>query len=462
MFKSLSERLNHSLQKIKGQGRLTDDNIKSALRDVRMALLEADVALPVVKNFIEDLRQQVVGEKVKKSLTPGQTFISIVKKSLEELLGGQAEPLDLKSQPPVVILMAGLQGAGKTTTTGKLANYLKTQQKKRVAVVSTDIYRPAAIDQLETVASEVGAEFVPSNTQQKPSEIAKNAIQQAKESLADVLIIDTAGRLHVDATMMDEITTLQKVANPTETLFVVDSMAGQDAANTAKVFNEALTLTGVILTKVDGDARGGAALSIRQVTGKPIKMIGTGEKSDALEPFYPDRIASRILGMGDLLSLIESAEQTSDEEKAAKLERKLKKGKSFTLDDFKQQLEQMQKMGGAKSLLEKMPGSNKVPNDIQEKAGEAFFKKTEAMINSMTPKERRKPEIIKSSRKRRIVAGSGTTVQDLNKLLKQFAQMQKMMKTMRQKGGMRKMMGAMKDPAMLQQMMGGKGGGRPF
>ncbi len=470
MFKSLSDRLGSSLDKIKGQGRLSEDNIKSALRDVRMALLEADVALPVVKKFINDIQQEALGEKVKTSLTPGQTFISIVKKALESTLGEKNESLNLSAKPPVVILMAGLQGSGKTTSTAKLAKFLKDRENKKVMVVSTDIYRPAAIKQLETLANALEVEYHPSTNQQKPLDIANEAIIAAKQKVCDVLIIDTAGRLHIDDEMMDEVKTLHQHTAPTETLFVVDSMTGQDAANTAKAFNDALELTGVILTKADGDARGGAALSIREITGKPIKFIGVGEKAEALEAFHPERIASRILGMGDVLSLIEEVEQKVDKTKADKLVKKIKKGKSFTLDDFKEQLQQMKKMGGVGSMLEKLPGAGNMAQNLQDKVNDKMFIQMEAIINSMTPFERRKPEFVKSSRKQRIARGSGTQVQDVNRLLKQFTQMQKMMKKMSGKGGLGKMMGAMRGMKQMKQMqgmmppggMGKKGGKFPF
>ncbi|MFZ9034864.1 MAG: signal recognition particle protein [Francisellaceae bacterium] len=463
MFKSLSDRLSTSFDKIKGQGRLSEDNIKSALRDVRMALLEADVALPVVKNFIERIRDEALGEKIRTSLTPGQTFIALVKDELEYTLGEKNESLNLKAQPPVVILMAGLQGSGKTTSTAKLAKFLKEKEKKKVMVVSCDVYRPAAIKQLETLAHSLEIDICPSTAEQNPLDIAKSALDLAKQRVMDVLIIDTAGRLHIDEQMMDEVKALHRLSKPTETLFVVDSMTGQDAANTAKAFNEALELTGVILTKADGDARGGAALSIREITGKPIKFIGTGEKSDALEPFYPDRIASRILGMGDVLSLIEEVEQKVDKTKAEALMKKVKKGKGFTLDDFKEQLTQMKKMGGVGSMLDKLPGTGKMAANIQDKINDKLFIQMEAIINSMTPFERRKPELIKSSRKLRIAKGSGTQVQDINKLLKQFLQMQKMMKKFKG-GGIGKMMGAMRGMSQMKGMMppGGKGGKFPF
>ena len=445
MFKNLSDRLTSTLDKVKGSGRLTEENIYDALRDVRMALLEADVALPVVKEFIAEIKKEALGKEILTSLTPGQAFIGLVKKHLEVLMGEKNEVLDLKAKAPVVILMAGLQGSGKTTTTGKLAKFLIESQKKKVMAVSTDIYRPAAIDQLNTLCQENGIDFFPSNTNQKPVNIAKDALSEAKKSLCDVLIVDTAGRLHIDEDMMDEISKLHKAINPTETLFVVDSMTGQDAANTAKAFGDTLPLTGVVLTKADGDSRGGAALSVRKITGKPIKFLGVGEKSDALEAFHPDRMASRILGMGDVLSLIEEAEQRIDKKKTDRLVSKIKKGKAFDLEDFMGQLQQMKKMGGVGSIVDKLPGVNSgMAEGIKDKVNNKMFLKMEAVIQSMTKQERGKPEIIKSTRKRRIAAGSGTQIQDVNRLLKQFQQMQKMMKKMKGKGGMGKMMGMMK------------------
>ena len=443
MFDGLSERLGKTVRNLRGVGRLSEDNIKDTLREVRMALLEADVALPVVKDFIEQVRVRAVGEEVLKSLSPGQVFIKIVNDEMTQLMGEANTGLALNVTPPAVILMAGLQGAGKTTTVGKLARWLKENQKKSVMVVSADVYRPAAIEQLKTVAAEVGAEFFPSDTSQKPARIAKAAIHEAKIQHKDVLIVDTAGRLHIDGDMMDEIKELHKVLDPAETLFVVDSMTGQDAANTAKAFNDALPLSGVILTKTDGDARGGAALSIRHITGKPIKFLGVGEKSTALEPFHPERVASRILGMGDVVSLVEQVQQNVDLEQAEKLARKVKKGKGFDLEDFREQFQQLKKMGGISSLLDKLPGMPGLPAQLPGQVDEKQMSRMEAIINSMTARERRKPDIIKGSRKRRIAAGSGTQVQDVNRLLKQFTQMQKMMKKMG-KGGMGKMLRGMK------------------
>ena len=443
MFENLSERLGKTLKNISGKGRLTEDNIKDTLREVRMALLEADVALPVVRDFIAQVKERAVGTEVSKSLNPGQVFIKIVQSELESVMGQVNESLNLAAQPPAVVLMAGLQGAGKTTSVGKLAALLKQRENKKVLVVSADVYRPAAIKQLETLATEVGVEFFPSSADQNPIDIANAAIDFARKHFFDVLLVDTAGRLHVDGEMMGEIQALHNAIKPIETLFVVDAMTGQDAANTAKAFNEALPLTGVILTKADGDARGGAALSVRHITGKPIKFIGMGEKLDALEAFHPERIASRILGMGDVLSLIEEVERKVDKDKAQKLAKKVQKGKGFDLQDFKEQLEQMRNMGGMTSMMDKMPGMGNMSAQIKEKANDKSFVQMESIINSMTPGERTRPDVIKGGRKRRIAAGSGTQIQDVNRLLKQFTQMQKMMKKM-SGGGMKKMMRSMK------------------
>lgn len=453
MFKGLSERLTQTFRDITGRGKLTEANIKDTLREVRMALLEADVALPVVKKFLVDIEEKALGQAVLNSLTPGQALVKIVNDEMTLLMGETCESLNLRTNPPAVILMAGLQGSGKTTTTAKLAKHLKEQEQKSVMVASADIYRPAAIDQLETLAGQVEVEFFPSQTDQDPVAIAKNAIATAAKQAIDVVIIDTAGRLHVDDNMMTEIKAVHQAITPIETLFVVDSMTGQDAANTAKAFNDALPLTGVILTKTDGDARGGAALSIRQITGKPIKFLGEGEKIDALAPFHPDRVASRILGMGDVLSLIEQAERKIDKDEAERVGKKLTSGK-FDLEDFRNQLQQMKKMGGISSLMGMLPGVSSLPKEQLNQVNDKEVVKLEAIIDSMTRKERKFPQIIKGSRKRRIAAGSGTQVQDVNKLLKQFTQMQKMMKKMAKKGGMRKMMQSM------QQMMG-PGGGFP-
>jgi len=443
MFDSLSDRLSRTLKNLRGQGRLTEDNIKDTLREVRMALLEADVALPVVREFVEHVRERAVGEDVMHSLTPGQALIKIVRDELVSIMGEANEELNLSVRPPAVVLMAGLQGSGKTTSVAKLARWLKERKKKSVLVASADIYRPAAIDQLQTLAKEVGVEFFPSTTSQDPVDIANGALDKARKLACDVVIIDTAGRLHIDADMMAEIKRLHAAIDPVETLFVVDSMTGQDAANTARAFNEALPLTGVILTKTDGDARGGAALSIRHITGKPIKFLGVGEKTTALEPFHPDRLASRILGMGDVLSLIEEAEHKVDRVEAEKLAQKVAKGKGFDLEDFRTQLQQMQNMGGIASLMDKLPGMGNMSAAMKGQVDDKQFRRLEAIINSMTMQERRFPQIIKGSRKRRIAAGSGLQVQDVNRLLKQFTQMQQMMKKF-SKGGMGKMLRGLK------------------
>jgi signal recognition particle subunit SRP54 len=428
MFDNLTDRLSITLKKLKGQGRLTEDNIKEALREVRMALLEADVSLAVVTDFIERVREGALGQEVQASLSPGQAMIKLVQAELVKVMGEANEGLNLNAVPPAVILMAGLQGAGKTTTVAKLGRWLQENQKKKVGVVSADVYRPAAIKQLEMLANEVDLIFFDSDLSQQPIDIAKNAIEAAKKKFLDVIIIDTAGRLHIDDEMMDEIKALHAAINPIETLFVVDSMTGQDAAITAKAFNDALPLTGVILTKADGDARGGAALSIRHVTGKPIKFIGVGEKTNALEPFHPDRIASRILGMGDMLSLIEEIEQKVDKEKAEKFARKMQKGKGFDLEDFREQLQQMQSMGGVSSLLDKLPGMSSVPQEMKDKVNDKELARQIAVIGSMTMQERRYPDLIKGNRKKRIATGCGQQLQDVNRILKQFLMMQKMMK----------------------------------
>ena len=443
MFDSLTERLTSTIRQIRGQARLTEENIKDTLREVRKALLEADVALPVVRDFVEQVKARALGEDVKKSLTPGQAFVKIVQSELEQLMGESNASLALNVRPPAVVLMAGLQGSGKTTSVAKLSRWLKESQKKSVMVVSADIYRPAAIEQLKTLSAEVGVDFFPSLTSQDPVAIAQAALDAARKQSKDVLIIDTAGRLHIDDEMMEEIKRLHQAIDPVETLFVVDSMTGQDAANTAKAFNDALPLTGVILTKTDGDARGGAALSIRHITGKPIKFLGVGEKTTALEPFHPDRMASRILGMGDVLSLIEEVEKKVDRQEAERLANKISKGKNFDLEDFRAQLQQMKNMGGIASLLDKMPGMGGMNPALKNQVDDKKMVHLEAIINSMTPHERRFPKVINGSRKRRIAAGSGTQVQDVNRLLKQFTQMQKMMKKM-SKGGIGKMMRSMK------------------
>jgi len=450
MFENLTDRLSQTLRTITGKARLTEDNIQESLREVRRALLEADVALPVVQDFIDKVKFRAVGTEVSKSLSPGQAFIKVVQAELQALMGEANEALDLKTTPPAVMLMAGLQGAGKTTTVAKLALWLKNTQKKSVMVASADIYRPAAIKQLETLAGEVGAIFFPSDVSQKPEQIVRDAIAEAKKQFVDVLFIDTAGRLAIDEEMMSEIKALHAVAQPVETLFVVDSMTGQDAANTAKAFDDALPLTGVILTKTDGDARGGAALSVRHITGKPIKFLGIGEKIDGLEAFHPDRVASRILGMGDVLSFIEDVEKKVDKKKAEKLAQKIKRGQRFDLEDFKEQLQQMQNMGGMSNMLDKLPGLTEAQKASAGMVDDKSFSRMEAIINSMTTKERRRPELLNGSRKRRITVGSGTSIQDLNRLLKQHKQMQRMMKKM--KGG---------KLANMMRGMGGMGGANP-
>ena len=445
MFDTLTDRLSQSLRNITGTGQLTEDNIKDTLREVRMALLEADVALPVARDFIEKVKTEALGQEVLKQLSPGQAFVKIVHDQLTEMMGAANETLDLNSKPPVIILLAGLQGAGKTTTAGKLARFLKERQKKKVMMVSADIYRPAAIEQLRSVSADVGALFVHSEASESPIAIAQRAIEQAKIQFADVLIVDTAGRLHIDDSMMDEIKQLHAAIKPSETLFVVDAMTGQDAANTAKAFNDALPLTGVILTKTDGDARGGAALSVRAITGKPIKFLGMGEKSDALEPFHPERIAQRILGMGDVLSLVEEVERSIDKEKAEKMAKKLQKGGAFNLEDMLTQFEQMRNMGGMASFLDKLPGmgGSGMQQAVQDANPESAMKGMEAIIQSMTVKERRNPDLINNSRKRRIAAGCGKDIQEVNRLLKQHSQMAKMMKKLSNPAGIGKMIKAM-------------------
>lgn len=439
MFENLSEKLSKTLRNLTGKGKLTSENIQETLQEVRRSLLDADVALPVVDDFIQSLTAKALGQEVDPKLSPGQFFVKLVNDELVRLMGEANQTLNLQANPPVVILVAGLQGSGKTTSCGKLAAFLRNQ-KKSVMLVSCDIYRPAAIQQLETVANQVDATFFPSDTNQQPVTIVKNAIDAAKRSHKDVLIIDTAGRLHIDQAMMSEVQQIHAAANPTETLFVVDSMTGQDAANTAKAFNDALPLTGVILTKIDGDARGGAALSIRQITGKPIKFLGVGEKLQALEPFYPDRIASRILGMGDVLSLIEEIERKVDKEKADQLAKKLAKGKGFDLNDLREQLQQMVNMGGMAAMLDKLPGAPALMKNMKTAGHDKQFNKMIYIIDSMTKKERLRPAIIVGSRKRRIAEGSGTEIQDVNRVLKQYEQMQKMMKKVTNKAGMMKMM----------------------
>jgi signal recognition particle subunit SRP54 len=443
MFDNLSQRLARVMKTLRGEARLTESNIQEALREVRVALLEADVALPVVKTFIERVRARALGEEVVGSLTPGQAAVGAVYRELVQLMGEKNDSLDLATQPPAVVLLAGLQGSGKTTTAGKLAQWLKTELRKKVMLASCDVYRPAAIDQLATLAAQVGAEFVPSAAGEKPVDIAARALIQARTHYADVLIVDSAGRLGIDETMMREITELHAQLKPVETLFVVDAMQGQDAVNTAKAFADALPLTGVVLTKLDGDARGGAALSVREVTGRPIKFAGVGEKLGALEPFHPERMASRILGMGDVLSLIEDVHKTVDREQAEKLAAKVKAGKDFDLEDFKQQVAQMKKMGGLSALAEKLPGNLAQLAQGAPGMDDKAIRRMEGIINSMTPQERARPDVIKASRKRRIAAGAGVSVQEVNRLLNQFEQAQKMMKMMA-KGGIAKMMRSMK------------------
>ena len=441
MFDNLSQRLSRVVKQLRGEARLTDANIQDALREVRLALLEADVALPVVKEFVAHVREKAVGEDVAGSLTPGQAFVGVVHRELCALMGGAAAPLDFAVQPPAVLLLAGLQGAGKTTTAAKLAHLLRAQ-KKKVLLVSADVYRPAAIEQLATLAAQVGADVFPSTVADQPVAIAEAALDWAKRHYHDVLIVDTAGRLAIDEAMMREIALLHGAVKPVETLFVVDAMQGQDAVNTARAFREALPLTGVILTKLDGDARGGAALSVRHVTGAPIKFAGVSEKIDGLEVFHPERMASRILGMGDVLSLIEDAQKNIDADEAHRFARKVKSGKGFDLDDYKAQIAQMRKMGGLSAMLDKLPAE--LARAAQGTAvSERKIARIEGIINSMTPAERTKPEILKASRKRRIAAGAGASVQEVNQLLKEFEQAQKMMK-MVAKGGMQKMLRGMK------------------
>ncbi len=443
MFDNLTGRLGDAARSLSGKGRLTDNNIKDTMREVRLALLEADVALPVVKGFTERVRERAVGEEVGKSLTPGQALVKIIHNELVGILGDEHQPLDLRHQPPVVIMLAGLQGAGKTTTAAKLAKSLIEKDKKRVMLVSVDVHRPAAILQLKTLAGEVGALHCESDASEKPVRIVDRALDEAKKSHADVLIVDTAGRLHIDGDMMAEVEAVHEAAGPVETLFVVDSMAGQDAVNAATAFNESLPLTGVILTKADGDAKGGVALSVREVTGKPIRFMGVGEKTDALEAFHPERMASRILGMGDVLTLVEEIEGKVEKDKAEKLARKIKKGKGFDLSDLKDQLEQMMNMGGIGAMLEKLPLPGNVnPAALKDDANERQMRRQIAIINSMTPDERRFPKKINGSRKKRIANGAGLQIQDVNRLLKQHMQMERMMKKV-SKGGMKKMLRGM-------------------
>jgi len=444
VFDHLTERLSRAIKTLRGEARLTETNIQEALREVRVALLEADVALPVVKKFIDGVRAKSLGEDVVGSLTPGQAAVGVVYRELVALMGEKNDALDLATRPPAVVLLAGLQGSGKTTTAAKLARWLHTELRKKVLLASCDVYRPAAIEQLKTLAAQVNAEFFPSTAAEKPVDIAARALDHARTHYADVLIVDSAGRLAIDAAMMREIGELHGVLKPVETLFVVDAMQGQDAVNTARAFADALPLTGVVLTKLDGDARGGAALSVREVTGKPIKFAGVGEKLDALEPFHPDRMASRILGMGDVLSLIEDVTKRVDRVQAEKLAQKVKSGKDFDLEDFKQQIAQMKKMGGLAALAEKLPGNLARMAQGAPGMDDKAVRRLEGIINSMTREERAKPELIKASRKRRIAAGAGVTVQEVNRLLAQFEQAQKMMKMMSSKGGIAQMMRGMK------------------
>ena len=465
MFENLTERLSRTVQQLRGKGRLTEDGIRDTLREVRIALLEADVALPVVQTFVGEVREKALGQEILKSLTPGQAMVKLVHDELVQLMGVQNEALDLKAQPPVPVLMAGLQGSGKTTTTAKLARLLIEQHKKRVMVVSCDVYRPAAIEQLKTLAGQVGAIFQPSSVDEQPARIASEALAEARRQMCDVLLVDTAGRLHVDEQMMDEIRQVHAALSPHETLFVVDAMTGQEAANTAAAFNDALPLTGIVLTKTDGDARGGAALSVRQITGKPVKFLGSGEKTDALQPFHPERVASRILGMGDVLSLVEEVHRKVDQQQAEKLVNKMRRGRGFDLGDFKSQLEQMQNMGGLGEMVDKLPGMSNLPDKVKSQVDDRQTRQMIAIINSMTPQERRFPDVIRGSRKKRIANGSGTQIQAVNRLLKQHSQMQRMMKKMG-KGGMSAMMRKM---GKLQGQMppggfpgGGPGGKMPF
>lgn len=454
MFESLTQRLSGTIERLRGRGRLTEENIREATREVRIALLEADVALPVVQALIERIKVRAVGQEVLKSLTPGQALIKVVRDELTAVMGSQASDLNLNVPAPAVILMAGLQGAGKTTTVAKLAKHLKEKRKKKVMVVSADVYRPAAIEQLKTLAQQVDVLFFPSSADQKPEAIVKAAIDDARKSYVDVLLVDTAGRTSIDEAMMAEIKALHAAVNPVETLFVVDSMTGQDAAVTAKHFGEALPLTGVVLTKTDGDARGGAALSVRYITQRPIKFIGVGEKPDGLDVFHPDRIASRILDMGDVLSLVEQVEQQVDKDKAQKLAEKVAKGKKFDLNDMKDQLEQMQNMGGLHGLMDKLPGMGQIPDAVKSQVTGKEVPRMVAIINSMTRKERRNPTLLNGSRRARIAKGAGLTPADVNKLMKQYQQMEKMMSKL-SGGGMKGLMRGMKG------MMGARGG-MPF
>jgi signal recognition particle subunit SRP54 len=454
MFENLTARLSATLRGISGKARLTEENIADALREVRMALLEADVALSVTRDFTNRVRERALGREVTASLTPGQVFVGVVHEELKRTLGDGSEGLLLTGPPPAIVLMAGLQGAGKTTTVAKLARWLKESQRKRVLVASVDVYRPAAITQLQTLAAAVGVDMAPAEVHEKPLDIAARALALAKARLCDVLIVDTAGRLHVDADMMAEIRALHAALSPAETLFVVDAMTGQDAAQTARAFGDALPLTGVVLAKADGDARGGAALSVREITGRPIKFIGVGEKTEALEVFHPDRIASRILGMGDVLSLIEDAQQKVDRDEADRLAKKLAKGKRFDLADMKGQLRQMRAMGGVGAMLDKLPGMGGLSGMAESALDDRSLVHMEAIIDSMTRKERRFPDLINGSRKRRIAAGSGTDIADVNRLLKQYKAMEKMMRKLSSQGGMAKLMRGLQGMAQARQGMG--------
>ena len=469
MFDNLTDRLSNSFKTLQGKSKLSESNIKEAIREVRRALLEADVALDVIKVFLDRVQEKSLGLKVSEGLSPSQAFIKLVEVELTDIIGGENKTLDLKTQPPAVVMVAGLQGAGKTTSIAKLALYLKERENKKVLVVSADVYRPAAIAQLEVLAKQVEVDFFPSDISQKPEKIVADAKKFAQQKFHDVLLVDTAGRLHVDEEMMSEIQVLQKKVNPIETLFVVDSMTGQDAAHTAKAFADSLPLTGIILTKTDGDARGGAALSVRHITGKPIKFLGVGEKIDALEPFHPDRVVSRLLGMGDVLSLVEEISRKVDHKKAEKSVKKMASGR-FDLDDMRDQLLQMEQMGGMEALMDKMPGMGQIPQSVKNQMmGGVDTKRMVAIINSMTPKERSHIKLIKGSRKNRIARGSGTSPQDVNKLLKQFEKMQKQMKKM-SGGKMQKMMAKMAGmqgaggmPDLSKMKLPGMGGGKlPF
>lgn len=456
MFETLTDKLSKSFRNFVGRGKFTDENTKQTLLEVKHALIEADVALEVVHDFIEDLRENIRGLEINAALTPAQALVKVVNAQLVSLMGESAVPLNLSTQPPAVILMAGLQGSGKTTSTAKLALLLIEQFKKSVLLVSTDVYRPSAIEQLRVLSAQVGAHFFESEGLSEPAEILEKALQKAKQQLIDVVLVDTAGRLHVDDKMMHEIQDLHQRAQPVETLFVVDGMMGQDAAKAAKTFHEAIPLTGLVVTKLDGDTRGGAVLSTRKITGKPIKFIGMGEKITALDIFHPDRMASRILGMGDVLSLVEELESKVDKKEADRVAKKLRKGKGFDLEDFRSQLLQMKNMGGVAGLLDKMPGVGALPPEVKARADDRMLDKMLAMIQSMTPRERERPALIQGSRKRRIARGSGTEVHDVNSLIKKYNQMQKMMQKMTKKGGLARMMRGMKG---LQNLL--PGGGMP-